>query len=55
MLSVNKILNISLLVCLLLILMVFIGIQHNIKQYNVIMMFVSIVILVVLATLSTHK
>ena len=54
-LSVNKILYITLLVCLFLLLLVMVGIQHNIRQFNSIMILICIIILTVMATLSIYK
>lgn len=53
MLSLEKWLYISVLVCLFLILNVFVGMQNVLKKYNLIMLFVVIVVLITLATLST--
>ena len=53
MLSLEKSLYISVIVCLFLILNIFVGMQNVLKNYNLIIMFIVIVVLITLATLST--
>ena len=53
MLSLNKSLYISVLVCLFIILNVFVGMKSLLKNYNTVMLFIIIVVVITLGTLST--
>lgn len=53
MLSLDKSLYISVLACLFVILNVFVGMKTVLKNYNTVMLFVVIVVVISLATLST--
>jgi hypothetical protein len=50
--SVNQILYITVLVILFIILNIFVGIKHMIKNYNLIIFVLCLVIIIVLGTLS---
>tara|TARA_B110001469_G_scaffold110114_1_gene111649 strand:- start:2008 stop:2193 length:186 start_codon:yes stop_codon:yes gene_type:complete len=54
-LTTNQILYIVVLAILFIILNVFVGIKYNLNNYNVIIIFISIVVIIVLATLSAIK
>ena len=53
MLSLDKSLYISVLVCLFIILNVFVGMKTLLKNYNMVMLFIVIVVVITLGTLST--
>jgi len=53
MLSLDKSLYISVLVCLFIILNVFVGMKSLLKNYNTVMLFIIIVVVITLGTLST--
>jgi len=53
MLSLDKSLYISVLVCLFIILNVFVGMKSLLKNYNTVMLFIVIVVVITLGTLST--
>jgi uncharacterized membrane protein len=54
-LSANQILYISVLVCLFLILNIVVTLKNRLQSFSIIALFLSIIILIVLATLSSIK
>ena len=54
-LTTNQILYITVLAILFVILNVFVGIKYNLTNYNIIIIFISIIVIIVLATLSAIK
>ena len=54
-LTTNQILYITVLAVLFVILNLFVGIKYNLNNYNVIIIFISVIVIIVLATLSAIK